>query len=76
MVALQAEEAVGRLVHISDLAFVIEQDDPLLERLKDLFEEAFFTQQFQHHALDLARFQAVHAFDELVDEGGSHKMAG
>jgi hypothetical protein len=67
-----AEELAGGTVHIGDLAFGIEEDDAFLKRLEDLFQEAFFTQQLQHDALHLAGFEAVHAFDELIDEGGAH----
>jgi periplasmic divalent cation tolerance protein len=73
---LEAEELAGGAVDVGDLASLIEHDDAFLKGVENFFEEAFFTQQLKHDALDLAGVEAIHAFDELVDEGGSHKVCG
>lgn len=71
----QAEESAGGAIDVGDLAFGIEQDDAFLEGLKDFFEKTLVLEQVEHDMLEFARFQAIHAFDKLVNERGSHKLS-
>lgn len=75
LLGFQAEESAGGAVDVGDLAFGIEQDDAFLESLKDFLEEALVLEQIEHDVLEFARFQAIHAFDKLVNERGSHKLS-
>lgn len=68
LLSLEAEESAGCAVDVGDLALGIEQDDAFLQGLEDFFQETLVFEQVQHHVLELARLQAIHAFDELVNE--------
>src|SRR6202035_1721951 len=69
---LKSKETARGAVHVSHRSFGIQQDDALLQCLKDLFKKALFLDKPQRVPLPLRRLQAVHSPDDLVEETGFH----
>ena len=63
---LKSKEVAGGAIHVGDPPLVVQQDDPLLQSLKDLLQHALLPQKLCEKILHLAGFKAIHAFDELV----------
>ena len=74
LVRLEAEELAGRVIHVSDPAIRVRDDDPFLDRVEDGLDEPFFLGELEQVILNVLRPDPAEAFDQLIEKTGLHRV--
>jgi len=70
--AIETEQLTCGVVHVSDASAPVRNNDALLDRIEDCFDQSFFLCETQQIILNFLRSDAPEPFDQLVDEAGLH----
>ena len=70
--AFQAKQLARGAIEVVDPALEIGDDDALVDRVEDCFQEAFFVCEAVQIILDLLGADASDPFDQFVEKTGVH----
>src|SRR5438067_1319050 len=72
ILGVQSEKLTGAVVHVSDFAAGIGDNDSFLDRIEDGFEKSFFLRQSQQIILNIFRLNLAEPTDQFFEKAGFH----